>query len=393
MLLAVGGCIAMAGAMGIGRFIYTPILPPMAQDLGLTQGQAGLIAAANFLGYLAGALAAALGRLPGSPRGWLLAALAVSAATTGAMGWDAVFGPPGAAWGLIPFLLLRFLGGAASALVLVFASTLVLERLGAAGRGGLAAVHFAGVGVGIALSALLTWGLVAAGSGWQALWLGGGGLSLAGLVAVAWLVPGAARGAGGATTAPAGAGARLWPLVTAYGLFGFGYIITATFIVAIVRAAPRDGGADLAAIEPLVWLVVGLAAVPSVALWTALGRRYGVLPVFAAACLVEAAGVLASVLWISAPGLLLAAALLGGTFMGLTALGLIAARERVGGAGSGSAPRRAIAAMTAAFGLGQMIGPLVAGYGFDLTGSFLLPSLIATAALAAAAGLVLRLQR
>lgn len=386
-LLALGGLIAMASAMGIGRFIYTPILPPMVAGLGLTQGEAGLIAAANFLGYLAGALAAALARLPGSPRTWLLAALAVSAITTGAMGLEAM------ASGLGTFLVLRFLGGAASALVLVFASTLVLERLSIAGRGGLAALHFAGVGAGIALSALLTWGLDVLGYDWPAMWLGGGCLSLGALAAVVWLVPGARRGAGGASTAPAGSGARLWPLVTAYGLFGFGYIITATFIVAIVRAAPRGGGADLAAIEPLVWLVVGLAAVPSVALWTALGRRYGILPVFAAACAVEAVGVLASVLWVSAAGLLLAAALLGGTFMGLTALGLIAARERVGGAGSGSAPRRTIAAMTAAFGLGQMIGPLVAGYGFDLTGSFLLPSLIATSALIAAAGLVLRLQQ
>ena len=74
-LLAVGGLAAIAAAIGIGRFIYTPILPPMAEALHLTQGEAGLIASANFLGYLAGALAAASPRLPGGPRAWLLAAL------------------------------------------------------------------------------------------------------------------------------------------------------------------------------------------------------------------------------------------------------------------------------------------------------------------------------
>ena len=101
-LLAAGGLAAIAAAIGIGRFIYTPILPPMAEGLHLTQGEAGLIASANFLGYLAGALAAASPRLPGGPRAWLLAALATSAATTGAMAWPD---------GMPAFLALRFIGG------------------------------------------------------------------------------------------------------------------------------------------------------------------------------------------------------------------------------------------------------------------------------------------
>ena len=69
----------MASAIGIGRFIYTPILPPMAEGLHLTKGEAGLIAAANFIGYLIGALAATLPRGRTNPRVWLLAALAASA--------------------------------------------------------------------------------------------------------------------------------------------------------------------------------------------------------------------------------------------------------------------------------------------------------------------------
>ena len=57
--LAIGGLLAMAAAIGIGRFVYTPILPPMVEELGLTKAQAGIIASANFMGYFAGALLAA----------------------------------------------------------------------------------------------------------------------------------------------------------------------------------------------------------------------------------------------------------------------------------------------------------------------------------------------
>ena len=108
----------------------------------------------------------------------------------------------------------------------------------------------------------------------------------------------------------------------AYFLFGFGYIITATFLIDIVRGSPA-----IRHLEPYAWVLVGLGAAPSVVLWGALGRRIGILKAFALASLVEAAGVAASVLWLQTAGVVIAALFLGGTFMGLTALGLIAARE------------------------------------------------------------------
>jgi predicted MFS family arabinose efflux permease len=374
-LLATGGLIAIAAAIGIGRFIYTPILPAMADGLHLTKGEAGLIASANFLGYLAGALAAASPRLPGGPRAWLLSALAASAVTTGAMAWPD---------GMAGFLALRFIGGVASAHVLVLASALVLERLNAGGHAGLSAVHFSGVGIGIAASAVLIWALESVGMDWRAMWLGGGLLSLLALAAVAASVPAApAPSAQRVAAGPAAADARLGMLAIAYGLFGFGYVITATFIVVIVRASPAA-----AAMEPIFWLALGLAAIPSVAVWVAVGRRLGVVRAFALACVVEAVGVFASVAWPTIVGLFLAAALLGGTFMGLTALGLIAARNLVP-----DDPRRPLAILTAAFGLGQIVGPIVAGYGFDLTGSFYLPSLLAVAGLLVGAWLALKIDR
>jgi cyanate permease len=170
---------------------------------------------------------------------------------------------------------------------------------------------------------------------------------------------------------------QFWPVVTAYGLFGFGYVITATFLVAIVR-----GSDAVRPLEGVVWVVVGLAAAPSVAVWAALAKRAGSASSFGLACLVLAIGVTASVAWLTPLGALVGAALLGGTFMGITALGLIEARAR---AADGY---RAVAVMTAAFGLGQIVGPAFAGFTYEMTGSLAIPSLAAMLALVIAAGLV-----
>jgi len=364
--LALGGLAALAAAMGIGRFALTPILPFMSEALGLSAAEAGLLASSNFAGYLAGALFAVL-PLAGRRRAWLLAGLAASALTTGLM----------AATGSYALLLaLRFAGGFASALVLVFASTLVLERLAQAGRPGLSALHFAGVGIGIALAALLVGGLAQAG--WRAQWLACGLASALALLVAALTIEGdgppPARTAAAADGKPSGA---LALLVAAYGLVGFGYVVTATFITTIMRADP-----GLSPFEPAVWLVVGLAAAPSVALWNAVARRTGATRAFALAAAVEALGVAASVAPFGAAPLFAAAILLGGTFVGLTALGLVAARHL-----APADPRRALALMTAAFGTGQIVGPAFAGLVAEATGAFTLPTLAAAAALALSAAL------
>jgi predicted MFS family arabinose efflux permease len=368
--LALGGLVALAAAIGIGRFVYTPILPLMADDLGWTKGTAGLLASANYLGYLLGALLVTTSALRGSRRTWLLLALAASAVTTASMG---------VVTSNAAFLALRLVGGVASAFVLVLASALVLDRLAAVGRSELSAIHFAGVGTGIVVSAAIVSMATALGHGWRSLWLSSGVASMLAVAIVARLMPDPPDEAARPAEGGRGLARRLSALVVAYGLFGFGYIITATFLVAIVR-----GSREAQLLEQLVWPVVGLTAVASVPVWTRIARRVGIGRAFAAASALEAVGVAASALWVTPPGVLLAAALLGGTFMGLTALGLIAARRLAVGD-----PRRALALMTAAFGLGQIVGPVFAGMLFDATGTFVLASLVAAIALLIAAGLVI----
>jgi cyanate permease len=172
-------------------------------------------------------------------------------------------------------------------------------------------------------------------------------------------------------------------LIVAYGLFGFGYIITATFLMAIVRDAE-----SARQLEPVIWLVVGLTGAPSVALWMWVARRLGILSTFADACLAEAIGVSASVLWVSPVSLVISGMLLGGTFIALTALGLIGSRSFTTGD-----PRQVVGWMTAAFGAGQIIGPTFAGSLFDASGSFLSSSMTAVIALFLAALMVFRIAR
>jgi predicted MFS family arabinose efflux permease len=369
--VALGGAVTLACAMGIGRFVYTPILPFMTEALHLSGSQAGLIASANFLGYLLGAMAVSI-RLPGTPRQWLVFGLLLSAATTAGVG---------AYSSVAAIAVLRCLGGIASAICLVFASSLVLETLARAQRRGWLAVHFAGVGAGIAGCALMVLAATKLGIGWRGMWFAHGALTLLGAAVVAALIaapppsPDAAADENtAASVAGLGSQGGLIRLILAYGLFGFGYVITATFLVAIMR-----GTAELKPYEPMAWLAVGIAGVPSVALWLRAARRIGFERGYALACAFEAIGVLCSLLP-NLLGILAAAILVGGTFVGITALGFEAARAR-----APANPRRVLGLMTVAFSIGQIVGPTVAGTMRDLTGSFAEASILAAIALAAAA--------
>ncbi|HUN43435.1 MAG TPA: YbfB/YjiJ family MFS transporter [Acetobacteraceae bacterium] len=377
MAVALGGMVALAAGMGIGRFVYTPILPDMARALGLTASAAGLIASANFLGYLAGAVLVTIPHLPGGRRNWFLAGLAASAASTAVMALPST----------IPaFLLLRFIGGTASAFVLIVGSALVLDHLAALERSHRAAVHFAGVGVGIAISSLLVDVLQAAHADWRWLWLASGAVSACTVPLAAWLMPKPAatpearhhHAAQHHRRLPRGIGT----LTLCHGLFGFGYVVTATFLVAIVRSTLHAPG-----LEAVTWLLVGVTAAPSTAVWGRIGSRIGAVRAYALACLLEAVGVAAGGLWVSAAGVMLAAVLLGATFMGITALGFTAARAL-----APHQQHRCFAVITAGFGLGQIVGPSVAGLLLDRTHNFAEPSLLAAAAVAAAAILTFRVR-
>ncbi|TPJ42988.1 MFS transporter [Mesorhizobium sp. B2-5-13] len=360
---AFAGMIAMAVAMGIGRFVYTPILPGMMEELHLSPADAGWIASANYLGYLVGALAAAGNWAHGRERLLMLVALGASAMLAALMGLTDT---------MAAFLAIRFLAGLASAFVMVFMASIVFSHIAAAGRGDLQAWHFGGVGLGIAISAAMMAVLVTSHAGWAQGWLWSGAISACGFVAVGLLANQGPLTNGEALPEPALPKDRsLMKVIVAYGLFGFGYVVTATFLVAIVR---QGGGSRV--FEAVVWMVAGLAGFPSVWLWQKVAARIGLYAAYALGCFVEVVGVTASVAAGGRTGPLLGGVLLGGTFIAITALGLQAARQQAPGS-----PRRVFALMTASFGLGQIIGPIAAGLLAQASGDFFLASIVAAAVL------------
>jgi len=368
MRFALAGLAALAVAMGIGRFAFTPVLPMMQQDAGLSVAGGGWLASANYLGYLAGALWAGATRAHSATA--IRAGLAVIGIATLAMALDAGF----AAWAL-----LRAIAGVASAWVLVHTSAWALERVLPLGRPVLAGILYAGVGAGIVVAGGSCVLLMAAGAGSASAWL------LLGIVAVAttaalWPVLHSPE-----ETERTIAGPHLWTwaqarLVLAYGAYGFGYIIPATFLPVMAREVVSDP-----AVFGWAWPVFGAAAALSTLAVALLAPRHGHRAAWIASQLAMALGVAAPVFWPGIGGIVLAALCVGGTFVVITMVGMQEAR----GVAGAQAPRL-MAAMTAAFAAGQIAGPLSVSLIVGLGGGFAAALLIACGVLVAGALLLLR---
>jgi MFS family permease len=334
------GAASLAAAVGIGRFAFTPLLPLMQQAFGLTLAQGAWLASANYLGYFLGAAASfVLDPRAGLAARWGLLAIAVSTLATGlttAVGH---------------WLVLRFVSGVASALVLVGASSWALAHLAAHGKPQASGFVFAGVGVGLFVAGIvaLLAGAADPGHAWLLL-----GALCAAMAAAAWrpLSIAAAEAAPRSRSAAPLARAE-WLLVACYGVFGFGYILPATFIPAAARALVNDP-----AVFGWMWPGFGLAAAASTTAASALFRGAPPRRVAAGSLIVMAVGVMAPVIHMGLASLAVSALCVGGTFMVMTMAGAQEARRI-----AVHSPSRLIAALTCAFALGQIAGPLLVGIG------------------------------
>ena len=357
------GLAALAVAMGIGRFAFTPILPMMQDDSALTMAQAGWLASANYAGYLAGALTAGV-RLR-AEIAIRMGLLTIGVATL-AMGLTQHF----PAW-----LALRFVAGVASAWVLVFVSSWALERLAVLGRPGLGGVVYAGVGSGIVIAGGACLVVIELNGGSRGAWLALGVLSICATAAIWTLVAGGLSSSPSPHTASDFRGPEYWRLVLCYGAFGFGYIIPATFLPAMAKeivADPRLFG--------WAWPAFGAAAVVSTLYAARLTARLSHRSAWIGGHLVMALGLIVPLVVPGLAGIVAAALLVGGTFMVITMSGMQEAR-RAGGPHA----RALMAAMTSAFALGQILGPVTV----SLLPQGLSPALMLAASILALSALLL----
>jgi len=346
LAIALAGLLSLAVAMGIGRFAFTPLLPMMLHDGVVDLAGASWLATANYLGYWVGALACTL--QPALWQRWRLAPVAHTTAVRAGLVATVLLTlgmalPLPALWPLA-----RFLAGMASALVFVYVAGWCLARLAVLGAPALAGLIFVGPGLGIAASGLAASAMVAAGvhaaTGWAVF-----ALLAAGLTAIAWpqlrglVGPPAAAQAGG--VAPARTTVAVFAL--AYGLAGFGYIVTATFLPVIARQL-LPGSVWLDLFWPLFGLGVSTGALLTLRVPTHWDRRHLLMGCYA----MQATGILLGVWWPSLFSLAAGSLLLGVPFTALTLFAVQEARRL--------RPHDAsafIGLLTAAFGLGQIAGP------------------------------------
>lgn len=359
---------ALAVAMGIGRFAFTPILPLMIQEGTVHLAQTAWLSSSNYIGYLVGALS-----LLKSKRHPLFVVLGLTLVTLTT--WLASLSS--FAW----LLVLRFLAGVASAWVLVSISAFAINWLKSR-QVASSGLIYTGVGIGITLTGLIcsyfifqpVTVTIAAQSSLSPLssrlWQYLGVIALLATLLVTFLLakinsqfastaaakanPSKATPTNPTSSSiPPPAKLKLANVLTTYGLFGFGYILPATFLPQIAKQW-LSGQSYL-----LIWPFFGLAAALSVVLSQGLQRRFdnvSLLDVWRVSQIIMAVGTLLPALWQSLAGLMLSALMVGGTFMVVTMAGLQVAASQVT-----HYPKYNLSAMmTASFAFGQLIGPLTA---------------------------------
>ena len=346
-----GGICALVLTIGLARFAYTPLLPQMHAQAGLGVADGGLLAAINYAGYMSGALLAAWIEDPAWRQRLYSWGLPLALVITALMGWSTSFG----VWALS-----RYVGGLCGAAGMLLGSGLVQGWLIRSGRRPELGLYFIGLGLGIVVSAVGAMGMTGLHLGWAAQWQGFALLGLLFLVpAWAWrppVPPPVARAAGGE------AANRRWMalMVAAYFCAGWGFVINATFTVAIVEKQPLLAGQG-----PWAWLLVGLAATPAVFVWDRIARRTGDVAALLIAFGVQIVGVLLPAV---AQGL--AAALLGALLYGATFIGIVSLTLALVGRRSPANPGKAMARLTLSSGVAQISAPALTGRMVEASGSF-----------------------
>jgi len=332
--------------VGIARFAYTPLLPIMQEQTWMGDAAGGWLAAVNYLGYMSGALiAASISDLKLKDTLYRLG-LILAVTTTAAMAFTE---------NLSLWMVLRYLSGLASAGSMLIASGLILNWLIRHDHRGELGIHFAGIGLGIAIAALSVELMVYLSQGWEEQWLWLSLLSFV-LAIPAWFwLPrpevGNTTSSGTTLVDNPPTNRFMWLMLAAYFCAGYGYVITGTFIVAFVERQP-----ELTGMGPMAFVLVGLAAAPAVMVWDIVARHTGYLNALLLTLIFQVGGILLPVVMPTLPIVFLSAMLFGGTFIGSVSLVLTMAGRLYP-----TKPAKLMGKMTVSYGSAQVIAPALTG--------------------------------
>ena len=363
--------------VGIARFSYTPLLPVMQDQTWIGDAEGGWLAAINYSGYMCGAMvAASVSDLQLKDRLYRLGLVLAVLTTAGMAMTD----------NMLLWSLLRFLSGLSSAGSMLIASGLILNWLIRHQHRSELGIHFAGAGLGIVFAAVVVEAFLALSLDWadQWFWFAVLGLVLA-VPAWRWLPPPAVSvpGSGGHAMQDNPPSRRfIWLMMAAYFCAGYGYVVSATFIVTIVEREP-----ELAGMGQLAFLVVGLAAAPAVMVWDLIARRMGYLGALLLAYLVQVGGIVLPAIDQSLTVVLISAVLFGGTFIGCVSLVLTMAGRLYP-----SKPARLMGRMTLSYGLAQIVAPALTGVMAEHFGDYALGLWLAGGFVTLGAALILLLK-
>ncbi|MDP4608554.1 MAG: YbfB/YjiJ family MFS transporter [Burkholderiaceae bacterium] len=348
-----GGMASLVLTLAMARLAYTPMLPVMQSEAGLSVAGGGWLASVNYLGYMSGALLVAYIDSPLLRHKLYRLGLWLGVLGTVGMAWSAHMG-----W----WVLVRYVGGLSGAAGMLLGTGLILSWMTRAGKRAELGAHFMGIGIGIVISAAAAAAFAGWGLSWQLRWWGFGLIALlCAVVAWRWCPPAPPALPSHASAVADPPQPWLWPMVLAYFCAGVGFVISATFTVVVIEAVPALAGKG-----SLAWLLVGVAAIPTVYLWDKVARALGELKALALAYAVQTLSValpaLSDSLWAGLSG----AALYGATFLGIVSMTLSFAGRR-----APNNPGKAMAKLTLGYGVAQILAPVMAAYAAAVVGNYL----------------------
>lgn len=351
-------------SIGLARFAFGLVLPPMRDDLSWSYFDGGLAATLNAAGYLAGAIFGASAARRFGDRAMIVWGTAGMALTLFATAISGAF---------IPILIFRFGAGLFGGLAFVAGGTMATQLSKTTVPSAL--VWFpGGAGLAILVTALGLPPIESTFGGWRAGWIALGVVAIVATVILAVTVP---EQRSDHVVQSSTIVDKIRGLEISYALFGLGYISYATFVVAFVR----DGEANVSTVA--FWATLGAATVVGSFVWPTLFARYTPGAMYPFTLLICATGVGLIIIDRSTIGALVSASLFGLSALAVVSGVSAAARDRVRPESWGGV----IGRLTATFGIGQMLGPLLGGALGD-TSTGLRLGLGASAAILAAGAIV-----